>query len=214
MTSVIPPTIDVHLSADDLRVAMEHDVRSGLCARPKSIPPVYFYDDRGSRLFDEITRLPSTTRPGRSGRSSTPMPRTSPRRPEADTLVELGAGTCDKSRVLLDAMQASGHLHGSCPSMSTRQPCGRPPPPWPRSTPGWRSPRGGRLSPPPRSAAHRRAAAVRLPRGHHRQSRPRPTPRFLIGLGKVMAIEDRLLLGTDLVKDRRGWSTPMTTPPG
>ncbi len=58
MTSVIPPTIDVHLSGKALRGAMERDVRHGLTAKPKQLPPVYFYDDRGSRLFDEITRLP------------------------------------------------------------------------------------------------------------------------------------------------------------
>ena len=58
MDTVIPPTIEVHLTPGDLRAAMEADVRVGLTATPKTLPPVYFYDDRGSRLFDEITRLP------------------------------------------------------------------------------------------------------------------------------------------------------------
>jgi len=62
MTTVNPafiaPTLDIHLSDVDLRNALEHDVRTGLTANPKRLPPVYFYDDRGSRLFDQITRLP------------------------------------------------------------------------------------------------------------------------------------------------------------
>ena len=58
MDTVIPPTIDVYLTPADLRAAMEADVRIGLTSLPKQLPPVYFYDDRGSRLFDEITRLP------------------------------------------------------------------------------------------------------------------------------------------------------------
>ena len=40
------------------RDALRADVRAGLTAVPKSLPPKYFYDERGSELFDEITRLP------------------------------------------------------------------------------------------------------------------------------------------------------------
>src|SRR5579864_8336061 len=100
--------MDVHLSADDLRGALEDDVRTGLTAPEKWLPPVWFYDDAGSELFDEITRLPEyyLTRAERHL-----LEEHSPAiavAAEADTLVELGAGTCDKSRVLLDAMQATG----------------------------------------------------------------------------------------------------------
>ena len=110
MDTLIPPTIDVHLTPGDLRVAMEADVRAGLMASPKQIPPVYFYDDRGSRLFDEITRLPEYY-PTRAERSilkshAGDMVRTA----GADVLVELGAGTCEKSRILLDAMRDNGLL--------------------------------------------------------------------------------------------------------
>ena len=92
MTTVIPPTIDIHLSGADLRDAMEQDVRRGLTARPKSLPPVYFYDDRGSRLFDEITRLPEYY-PTRSERSILDAHAEDiAERSQADTLVELGPG--------------------------------------------------------------------------------------------------------------------------
>ncbi|HEY5109884.1 MAG TPA: L-histidine N(alpha)-methyltransferase [Acidimicrobiales bacterium] len=110
MDALNPPTIDVHLTPDDLRTAMEADVRAGLTAIPKQLPPVYFYDDRGSRLFDEITRLPEyyPTRAERSILESHAGDMV--RAAGADVLVELGAGTCDKSRILLDAMRDNGHL--------------------------------------------------------------------------------------------------------
>jgi len=44
------PTIEVHLTEDDLRGALERDVRAGLTAERKSLPPVWFYDARGSEL--------------------------------------------------------------------------------------------------------------------------------------------------------------------
>ena len=110
METVIPPTIEVHLAPGDLRAAMETDVRSGLSSTPKQLPPVYFYDDRGSRLFDQITRLPEYY-PTRAERSILEAhAKDMVEAAGADVLVELGAGTCDKSRVLLDAMQACGRL--------------------------------------------------------------------------------------------------------
>ncbi len=50
--------IDVHLEPDSMARALEADVRAGLGSTPKTLPPKWFYDDRGSELFDEITRLP------------------------------------------------------------------------------------------------------------------------------------------------------------
>ena len=115
MDTVQPPTIDVHLTPDDLRDAMEADVRSGLTATPKQLPPVYFYDDRGSRLFDEITRLPEYY-PTRAERSILEAHAGEiVEAAGADVLVELGAGTCEKSRVLLDAMRAQGLLGAYVP---------------------------------------------------------------------------------------------------
>jgi len=110
MDTVIPPTIEVHLAPGDLRAAMEADVRAGLTSTPKQVPPVYFYDDRGSRLFDEITRLPEYY-PTRAERAILEAhAKDMVESAGADVLVELGAGTCDKSRVLLDAMRTCGRL--------------------------------------------------------------------------------------------------------
>lgn len=104
MPSLSTITVDVHLHDHDLRAALERDVRRGLASRPKSIPPTWFYDEEGSRLFEEITRLPEYY-PTRAERAL--LERHSGEIASlagADTLVELGAGSCDKTRILLDAM--------------------------------------------------------------------------------------------------------------
>ena len=103
-------TIDIHLSPDEVRQRMRADALSGLRAATKSIPPVWFYDERGSQLFEEITRLPEYY-PTRAERHL--LERYAPTIAElskADTLVELGAGACDKTRVLLSALQEFGTL--------------------------------------------------------------------------------------------------------
>jgi L-histidine N-alpha-methyltransferase len=102
--------VDVHLTPEDRARALRDDVLSGLRASPKSIPPKWFYDARGSRLFDAITRLPEyyPTRRERSilSRRAVEIAQLS----RADTLVELGSGTSDKTRLLLDALAGRGRL--------------------------------------------------------------------------------------------------------
>jgi L-histidine N-alpha-methyltransferase len=102
--------VDVHLEPDDAARALEADVCAGLTASPKTLPPKWFYDDRGSELFDAITRLPEyyPTRTERSillERAGEIAELT-----RADTLVELGSGTSEKTRVLLDALAKEGTL--------------------------------------------------------------------------------------------------------
>ena len=109
------PTIDVHLTGDDLRAALVEDVRVGLTATEKWLPPVWFYDERGSELFDEITRLPEYYLTRAERRLLEANAAEIAARAKADTLVELGAGTCEKSRVLLDAMRAAGTLERYIP---------------------------------------------------------------------------------------------------
>jgi L-histidine N-alpha-methyltransferase len=108
-------TIDVHLAPDAKRTAIETDARTGLTAEPKSLPPVWFYDETGSRLFDEITRLPEyyLTRAERAileAHADEIVAVTG-----ADTMVELGSGTSEKTRLLLDAMSRSGALQRFIP---------------------------------------------------------------------------------------------------
>ena len=102
--------LDRHLAPDAMRRALEADVRAGLTATPKTLPPKWFYDARGSVLFDEITRLPEyyPTRCERSvlaARAADIAAAT-----QADTLIELGSGTSEKTRLLLDALRDAGTL--------------------------------------------------------------------------------------------------------
>jgi L-histidine Nalpha-methyltransferase len=198
----VPPTLDVHLTDDDLRRALEQDVRDGLTATPKQLPPVYFYDDRGSRLFEEITRLPEYY-PTRAERSildahAKDMAMLS----DADTLVELGAGTSEKSRVLLDAMQATGRLDRYVPLDVSASTLWRAAGALARDYPGLavRAVVGD---------FHRHLGA--LPTGGRRlfaflggtigNLEPAQRRRFLLDLDCVMDAGDRFVLGTDLVKD-------------
>jgi L-histidine Nalpha-methyltransferase len=105
------PTIDVHLIPADLEGALERDVRAGLgVATGKRLPPVWFYDDRGSQLFDEITRLAEYYPTRAERRLLENFSGEIAELADADTLVELGAGTCEKSRILLEAMGKTGSL--------------------------------------------------------------------------------------------------------
>ncbi|HUC36327.1 MAG TPA: L-histidine N(alpha)-methyltransferase [Acidimicrobiales bacterium] len=108
-------SIDVHLTAEDLRSALVADVRNGLGAEKKWLSPVWFYDDRGSGLFDAITRLPEYYLTRAERRLLEANAYDIAVRAGADTLVELGAGTCDKSRVLLGAMREVGTLQRYVP---------------------------------------------------------------------------------------------------
>jgi L-histidine Nalpha-methyltransferase len=107
--------VDVHVDPHDYERALAADVRAGLTATPKELPPKYFYDDRGSELFDAITRLPEYY-PTRAERAI--LERIAPEiaaRTNADTLIELGSGTSEKTRLLLGALDAHGSLERFVP---------------------------------------------------------------------------------------------------
>jgi L-histidine N-alpha-methyltransferase len=84
------------------------EVAAGLAAPQKELPPKYFYDHRGSELFEEITRLPEyyPTHTERSLLESWMPALISDL--GTRTLVELGAGSAEKSRIILSAMRAAG----------------------------------------------------------------------------------------------------------
>ena len=107
--------VDVHLGPDDLGRALEHDARVGLTATPKDLPPKWFYDERGCELFEEITRLPEY-HPTRAERSVLDARAAEIARVTgADTLVELGSGTSEKTRLLLGALTEAGTLRRFVP---------------------------------------------------------------------------------------------------
>jgi L-histidine N-alpha-methyltransferase len=107
--------IDVHLDAD-ASAAMAEDVRAGLTTSPKELSPKYFYDERGSQLFERITELPEyyPTRREReilAGRSAEILAAAG----TPGTLVELGSGSAAKTRHLLSAMRDAGSLETYVP---------------------------------------------------------------------------------------------------
>ncbi|MGH3567187.1 MAG: L-histidine N(alpha)-methyltransferase [Pseudonocardia sp.] len=102
--------LDVHLTDADADAALRADVRAGLTAVPKRLPPKWFYDSLGSELYERITELPEYY-PFRTERALlrqnvAEIAVTS----GADTLVELGSGSSTKTRLLLDAFTSAGTL--------------------------------------------------------------------------------------------------------
>ncbi|OLZ74325.1 dimethylhistidine N-methyltransferase [Streptomyces sp. IMTB 2501] len=98
------------LPEDATDAALRADVRNGLTVHPKWLPPKWFYDARGSELFEQITELPEyyPTRAEReilatrSGEIATAS--------GARTLIELGSGSSEKTRYLLEALAPSAYV--------------------------------------------------------------------------------------------------------
>jgi L-histidine N-alpha-methyltransferase len=104
-----------HLDPDDAAAALRADALAGLTATPKKLPPRWFYDERGSELFDEITRLPEyyptrTERAILAARAGEIAAASG-----AEILVELGSGTSEKTRLLIDALRTAGTLRRFVP---------------------------------------------------------------------------------------------------
>lgn len=109
------PEILSYLGPDDLMHQLREDAVTGLTAADKSIPSKWFYDEHGSALFDRITRLPEyyLTRAERqilANRAGSVAELA-----QAGTLIELGSGTSEKTRLLLDASRRCGHLRRIVP---------------------------------------------------------------------------------------------------
>jgi L-histidine N-alpha-methyltransferase len=107
--------IEVHLDAE-ASATMARDVRRGLLTIPKEVSPKYFYDERGSELFEQITELEEyyPTRREREilvGGSAAILAAAG----EPGTLVELGSGSASKTRHLLTAMSEAGCLRTYVP---------------------------------------------------------------------------------------------------
>ena len=108
-------TVENHLPPDFIARTLRQDVATGLTAAAKWLPPRWFYDDRGSELFDQITRLPEyyPTRAEREilrARAAEIAVGS-----QAETLVELGAGSAEKTGLLIEALRAAGTLRGYVP---------------------------------------------------------------------------------------------------
>lgn len=96
------------LTEQDLRAGLQQDALRGLRQSPKWLPPKYFYDDRGSELFEQITRLPEYY-PTRAEHALLTAYADQIAAAAGNTvLLELGSGSSTKTRLLLDAMQRQG----------------------------------------------------------------------------------------------------------
>ncbi|UJW30782.1 L-histidine N(alpha)-methyltransferase [Saccharothrix sp. AJ9571] len=109
------PDLTEHHSPVDVTEALRADVRAGLSAPRKWLPPKWFYDAAGSELFERITALPEYY-PTRAEREilAGQAPAIA-RATGARTLVELGSGSSEKTRLLLDALTAHGTLETFVP---------------------------------------------------------------------------------------------------
>jgi L-histidine N-alpha-methyltransferase len=104
---------DVRIDRSEQRHTLAAEVRTGLARDPMELPPKLFYDARGSELFDQITAQPEYY-PTRCERAI--LNRHAPRLVEgAEELVEIGSGTASKTRALLYAMAGSGSLRRYLP---------------------------------------------------------------------------------------------------
>jgi L-histidine N-alpha-methyltransferase len=179
------------------------DVRDGLTRSLKELPPKYFYDERGSALFDRITTLPEyyPTRCERSilNRHAPAIVESS----DARELVELGSGTASKTRALLYAMAGNGGLRRYVPfdvDSSVVESCAAE---LTELYPGLHvhgvvGDFGRNLASIP--AGDRRLFAFLG--GTIGNLLPDERATFLRGLREQMGDSDRLLIGTDLIKDR------------
>ena len=194
--------IDVHVGESDERAVLGADVRAGLGASPKWLSPKWLYDDVGCALFERITTLAEYYPTRRERAILVAHGAEIARRSGADTLVELGSGSSDKTRLLLDALTATGQLRRFVP--------------FEISVPTLATSATAISADYPGVEVHAVAGDFerhldRLPTGGRRlvaflgstigNLAPAQRARFLGRLAAVLAPGDALLLGTDLVKD-------------
>jgi L-histidine N-alpha-methyltransferase len=196
--------IDVHLDADAAR-KMAQDVREGLCTYPKEVAPKYFYDERGSLLFEQITELPEYY-PTRAEREilTTRAAEIHAAAGCPETLIELGSGSASKTRHLLSAMRDCGSLDTYVPVDISEEITERTAAELVEEYPGLNV-HGlvcdfeQHLERVPHGSGSRMIAFLGGTIGN---LYPRERHAFLQRIGSLLGPGDSLLLGTDLIKDR------------
>jgi L-histidine Nalpha-methyltransferase len=98
-------------SHNTLVAAFRRDVISGLSTRPRTVPARWFYDQRGSELFEAITNLPEYY-PTRTERAilETAAPEIARLAGPARAIVEFGSGSSAKTPILLSALAPSAYV--------------------------------------------------------------------------------------------------------
>ncbi|ADO76092.1 L-histidine N(alpha)-methyltransferase [Stigmatella aurantiaca] len=196
-------SVEVHLHPDEARHALHAEALTGLCHRPKELSPKWLYDERGSQLFDDITRLPEYYPTRREREILLEHAHEVARLSGADTLIELGSGTSEKTRLLLGALRRTGRLRRFIPFDVSEHFLRRAAATLARDYPGLRVhavvgdferhlaylPREGRR-------------LVAFLGGTIGNFKPAARARFFQEVAHSLAPGDGLLLGTDLIKDR------------
>ncbi|MTK04076.1 L-histidine N(alpha)-methyltransferase [Micromonospora sp. CP22] len=194
--------LEIHLDDQDIQHSLRRDVRVGLTASAKWLPPKWFYDSRGSELFDEITRLPEYY-PTRAERAVLAEQATQiAELTGAKTLIELGSGSSEKTRLLLDAFTRRGGLGTFVPLDVSTSALAASTAALAADYPGLRV-RG--------IVGDFTRHLAQLPTGGRRlviflggtigNLLPVERAEFLTGMRAALEVGDWLLVGTDLVKD-------------
>jgi len=109
------PVVDVHLTPDHAERSLRQDALLGLTSSTKWLPSKWFYDKYGSDLFEQITRLPEYYPTRAEASILAAHAGDIAGRTGAHTLVELGSGSSEKTRLLLDGLAAEGTLREYVP---------------------------------------------------------------------------------------------------
>jgi L-histidine N-alpha-methyltransferase len=197
-------TIDIRLPPGGPLSGMAADVRAGLTKPFKELKPRYFYDERGSELFERITELPEyyPTRAERAilERSAAEIVVAAG---EPATLIELGSGSAAKTRVLLDAMADAGCLEAYAPvdisEEITRETADRIAEEYGITVHGLVCDFELDLESIPVAGPR----VIALLGGTIGNFEPQQRASFLRRVANLLGPEDHFLLGTDLVKDRK-----------
>jgi L-histidine Nalpha-methyltransferase len=197
-----PIEIEVDLPVGGTLAGLAEDVREGLSCPFKELPPKYFYDARGSKLFEQITDLPEyyPTRAERSILESGAADIVAAAGPT--TLIELGSGAAAKTRYLLDAMRDAGSLETYVPVDISEEITRRVAEELVSEYDGLRvhgvvCDYETHLERVPREEG----GLIAFLGGTIGNFRPGPRRSFLARIATLMYPGDRFLLGTDLVKD-------------
>lgn len=110
MNAPRPPVVSVLVDPEWASGSLVDDVRRGFEGQPRTLPPKWLYDRAGSQLFDQITRLPEYYPFAREHAILEAHAADIVAASGATTLVELGSGTSEKTRILLDAFTEAGQL--------------------------------------------------------------------------------------------------------
>ena len=172
MTTGRVATIAVHLDDATFDAELRREARAGLTAKRRWLAPTWLYDQRGCALFEAITELPeyypTRTERGILAQRAGDIARLS----GADTLVELGSGTSEKTHLLLDALAATGRLRRFVPFDVAEPTLRVAAEAIAAAYPGLEvDGRRRRLPPAPPGDPDGRPTALRVPRRHDRQLR-------------------------------------------